>query len=572
MSAKAIQSKDLPRASSPEEVGISSRAILNLLDEFDRQGLEYHGLMLLRHGKVAFEAYRAPYTKENPHSIYSFSKSVAATAIGFAVEEGLLTLDTPVEELFPEYRPKKDAERWDKITVRHVLTMTTGLAFDVFHQNSRPDWVKDYLGSELRDEPGSIFHYTNENAYLISVIIHRLTGKTLFQYLTPRLFEPLHIEVPFSETDAQGRQGGGWGIIWKLEDSAKFIQCYLDNGKWDGKQVIPEWWAREATKYQVSNAENVKADSKVGYGYQFWMCAQPNTFACRGMFCQQGVGMRDYDAVFAYFGADADEQKPYDVIYPHFPAGFLDESIENPVDTEAQLALKERARTLSFPSPPVSKRNHELEKKINDGVVRLRPQLFLNTVGFPSSLLPMTVNEMALDRAGHINNIKLRFSENEVTFSWEEGKKTKYHNTLPLGLDGDYRKGHFSLSGFELDACSYAYWEDDRTLVLSIRPIQTCCCRTLRIRFNPNGRVKITPRSTPSFESIANNLVKLSYAYLNNNRLLCAVSDFVFGIAPAVMEANLYGRLRAGSKAIPVETRKADLSDQAKRESVQKPA
>ncbi|MDR2753406.1 MAG: beta-lactamase family protein, partial [Oscillospiraceae bacterium] len=218
----------LPRAKSPEEIGVSSRAILDLLKEFDRQGLEYHGLMILRHGKVAFEAFRKPYAAEIPHSIYSFSKSIAGTAAGFAIEEGLFSLDSTLAALFPEYRPKHAKKGWDDITIRHVLTMTTGLVFDVFHQSGAgTDWVKDYLHSKLRDTPGEVYHYTNENAYLISVLIRRLTGLSMFAYLRPRLFEPLGIDVPFSETDAQGNPAGGWGIIWKLEDSARFIQCYL---------------------------------------------------------------------------------------------------------------------------------------------------------------------------------------------------------------------------------------------------------------------------------------------------------------------------------------------------------
>lgn len=534
-------SRDLPRAKTPEEAGVSSQAVLNLLDEFEKQGLEYHALMILRHGKVAFEAYRKPYAKDIPHTIYSFSKSVASTAIGFAIDEGLITLETRIGELFPEYRPKFNTDKWDKINLRHVLTMSTGFTFNVFHQNSNPDWVKDYLHSFLRDEPGTVFHYTNENAYLISVIIEKLTGLKMFDYLKPRLFDPLEIEVPWTETDSQGRPAGGWGIQWKLEDSAKFIQCYLNNGKWNGRQVIPEWWAIEATKRQIGNEANIKEDSKVGYGYQFWICSLPNTFACRGMFCNQGVGMRDYDAAFVYFGADADEQKPYDVIYPHFPAGFIDDGSK--ADKEIVEKLKKRVKNLSFPEPPVSLRYPANERLLSQSVIKLQPQLLLNAVGFPLSFLPMTVNEMALDRAGNINGIELEFNGGELVFSWTEGRRKIYHNSIPAGLDGNYRKGHISLSGFEYDTYSFAYWESPDALVLNIRPIQSCCSRIFRFKLSSGGRVKVEVKSTPSYRSVADNLYRLSFAYLNNNRFLCGVSKIVFGLAPGVMEPDSYGRL-----------------------------
>ena len=536
MTAEKI--KALPRAAYPEEVGVSSQAILNLLDECERRNFEYHGLMILRHGKVVFEQYRKPYEAKIPHSIYSFSKSIAVTAAGFAVDEGLFSLDDPIGKHFPEYRPKRRAKLWDKVTLRHVITMTSGLAFDVFHQNSAPDWIGDYLSSKLRDEPGRVFHYTNECAYLISVLIRRLTEQTMWEYLTPRLFEPLGIEIPFTETDRHGNPGGGWGVIWKLEDSAKFIQCYLDGGKWLGKQVIPAWWAEEATKKQVSNSENLKDDSNKGYGYQFWICALPGAFAARGMFCQQGIGMREQDAVFCFFGAEADEQKTFDVIYPHFPAGFFNGSADADPDTLQK--LREREAGLSFPKPPKSRRS-PLEAVLKGKKIRLRKQLILGLSGYPQSVFPMLLNQMFVDRAGNLTDLRFDFREADAELSWKEGD---WLNSIPLGLDGEYRVGKIHLAGFAFDSYSYAYWEDERTLAVNIRPIQTCVSRTFRLRFQKK-RVNVSVRTTPSYESIANNLCRLSFAYLNNNKLLCLLSRFIFKIAPRILEGNLYGRIRA---------------------------
>jgi CubicO group peptidase (beta-lactamase class C family) len=540
--------QSLPHAAVPEEVGVSSRAILNLLDEFDKQGLEYHGFMLLRHGKVAYEIYKKPYAADIPHNIYSFSKSIAATAVGFAIDEGLFSLDDKLSGLFPAYQPTREngfkqkyIDRWNKVTLRHVITMTSGLAFDVFHQNSSPDWVKDYLHSRLRDEPGTVYHYTNECAYLCSVLVHKFTGQTLWEYLTPRLFEPLGIDVPYSETDAQGRQAGGWGVYWKLEDSAKFTQCYLNNGRYNGVQVIPEWWAKEATAFQSGNADNIKADSRAGYGYQFWISALPGAFASRGMFCQQGHGWREQDAVFAVFGADADEQKPYDVIYPHFPAGFIADG--SPVDKDALAEIRGRAETLEFPvitsdiNPAI-----DLMKQYN---IRLKRQRVLNLTGYPQSLLAMTVNQMAVDRAGNMDHVILDFKDGQLQFSWTEGKDARWKNSIPIGLDGKYRIGHISLSGFEFDTYSFGYWKKPNILKLHIRPIESCAERTFEIEFRTRRRVRITPRGTPSFVSIADNLCKLSYAYLNNSNFLYFWSKIIFKIAPYILEGRLYGKVKA---------------------------
>jgi CubicO group peptidase (beta-lactamase class C family) len=528
----------LPRAAAPEDAGVSGQAILDLLDEFDRQGLETHGLMILRHGQVVFEQYRAPYAAEIPHSIYSFSKSIAATAAGFAADEGLFSLDDKVGAYFPEYRPKRGAQHWDQVTLRHVVTMTSGLAFNVFHKNASPDWIKDYLHSRLRDTPGEIFHYTNECAYLFSVLIRRLTGQTMWTYLTPRLFAPLGIAVPFTETDHDGNPAGGWGVIWTLEDSAKFMQCYLDGGKWQGRQVIPAWWAREATQKQSDNSGNAKADSNKGYGYQFWLCAQENAFAARGMFCQQGIVMREEDAVFVLFGADADEQKPFDVIYPHFPAGFF--SGNRPPDPAVSAALKERAQSLRFPAPPVSRRVPAREAWLNGAVLKLRKQRLLNFAGYPQGLLPMTVNQMCADRAGNMTDIAFDFSADTLFFSWREGA---WRNRIPLGLDGHTRVGKIELSGFTFDTYGYAEWQNDHTLYLHIRPIQSCASNSFLIEFR-GRRVRMTPRSTPTYKSVAANLCALSFAYLNHNPLLCLFSRLLFRVAPYILEGRFYGRLK----------------------------
>ena len=115
----------LKRASSPEEVGVSSAAIKDIIEDFKEHNVEVHSLMILRHGKVAFESWAYPFTPEMPHIMYSVSKSFTSTAIGFAIEEGLLTLDTKVVDLFPEYNDEDD-EKLQKLNVFHLLTMTAG--------------------------------------------------------------------------------------------------------------------------------------------------------------------------------------------------------------------------------------------------------------------------------------------------------------------------------------------------------------------------------------------------------------------------------------------------------------
>lgn len=159
MPTARTKSKALPRADFPEQVGVSSKAISELLDDFERSGIELHSIMILRHGKVAFETWRDPYAPDIPHTMYSVSKSFTSIAIGFAIDEGLLTLDTKVIDIFPEYRPQKYDANLEKMTVFHLLTMTAGKDVSVLENKAKVSWLKSFsarAGRLPRARTGSI--------------------------------------------------------------------------------------------------------------------------------------------------------------------------------------------------------------------------------------------------------------------------------------------------------------------------------------------------------------------------------------------------------------------------------
>ena len=142
------KNKNIPRAKFPEQVGISSKEIGALIRDFDSSGIEVHSMMFIRHGKVAHECYRYPYNSETPHTMYSVSKSFTSIAVGFAIDEGLLTLDTKVIDIFPEFRPKKYDENLEKLTVFHLLTMSAGKDVSLISDKTKGTWVKDFFSSK----------------------------------------------------------------------------------------------------------------------------------------------------------------------------------------------------------------------------------------------------------------------------------------------------------------------------------------------------------------------------------------------------------------------------------------
>lgn len=213
----------IPRAESPEAVGVSSGCIKEFIDDLKANNIEMHSLMVIRDGKVAVECYNHPFSANRPHSCYSVSKSVTSTAIGFAVSEGLISLDTLVVDIFPEYRENKKDSYLNQLNIRHLVSMCSGKNVDILKDKGKIDWLDNFMKSPWYAKPGTDFRYVNENIYVLSAIIHKVTGMCIRDYLQPRLFEPLGIDYPFWETDRNGIEAGGWGIYLKTEDIAKIM-------------------------------------------------------------------------------------------------------------------------------------------------------------------------------------------------------------------------------------------------------------------------------------------------------------------------------------------------------------
>lgn len=286
----------LPRC-TPEEAGIASAVVERLFTSIDEQSdkLGPHGVMLLRHGKVLAEGWWAPYRPQIPHMLYSMSKSVVGTAVGMAVDEGLLSVDELLSDVFSDM-PEAQGKSMRNMRVWHLLTMSTGSRFNEFGSMLDADWVRMFLESTPRFEPGTAFEYDSMNTYMLVAVLKRKTGMGLLDFLGPRLFAPLGITRYTWETCPQNLEKGGWGLSLCLEDAAKLGQLYLQNGLWEGRRLLSEEWVREATRPQIATPNG---ESKFGYGYQIWV--NPMGYQFNGAFGQYVVVMPKYDAVAAIY-------------------------------------------------------------------------------------------------------------------------------------------------------------------------------------------------------------------------------------------------------------------------------
>ena len=335
---------ELPR-STPEEQGISSSALLSFIEAADKNIEGLHSFMLLRHGHVVAEGWWAPYNAQSPHTLWSLSKSFTSTAVGIAIAEGKLSLDDEVLKFLPEDAPADPSKNLKSMRVSDLLRMSTGQQAEPPRPPDQP-WTKAFLAQPVPFKPGTHFLYNSVGTYMCSAIVQKVTGQTVLDFLKPRLFEPLGIEHPTWEMSPQGISTGGWGLNIRTEDIARFGQLYLQKGKWDGKQLVPEAWVDAATSRQTSNGSNPKSDWDQGYGYQFWRCRN-GAYRGDGAFGQYCIVMPEQDAVIAITSGLKDMQKPLDLIWEKLLPAMKPAPLA--ADNESRKKLETALKQLSIP-------------------------------------------------------------------------------------------------------------------------------------------------------------------------------------------------------------------------------
>jgi CubicO group peptidase (beta-lactamase class C family) len=343
-------SQSLPR-STPEEQGISSQSICDFVAAVDKINT-LHSFMIVRHGHVIAEGWWKPEAADKPHVLWSLSKSFCSTAVGLAVAEGKLSLDDPVLRFFPADAPADPSENLKAMKVRDVLSMSCGHDTESKITNNAPT-VQQFLTHPLIHKPGTHFQYNTLGTYMLSAIVTKVTGQTVLEYLKPRLFEPLGIKNPKWDASPEGNSLGGYGLYLCTEDIAKFGQLYLQKGKWNGKQLLPEAWVEEATRKHVSNDQashsKIGVDWTQGYGFQFWRCTH-NAFRGDGRAGQVCVVIPEKDVVVA-ITADANSfQTEMNAVWDHLWPACRAEAL--PSDASAQEKLKQTvANLVAHPAP-----------------------------------------------------------------------------------------------------------------------------------------------------------------------------------------------------------------------------
>ncbi len=476
---------------APEEVGVDSKVITAFLNEINEKGLGLQSFTVVCHDKVCAQGFFKPYNADTPHVLYSMSKSVTSTAIGFAVSEGLISLNDRVAEFFPEYpMSKRPFNRM--LTIRMLLTMHSDKLITVLDEKGQKDWIANFMGATFILPPNTKFNYISENTFMLSAIISRVTGMSVVDYLYPRIFEPLGIEKPFWEMDGAGNNAGGWGLYMKSEDLAKFFLPYIHNGKWiDGTQIVPEIWVKEATRKQVNSVRDGYIDNMEGYGYQFWRNPIANSSRADGLFGQRCFLFPDYDALVVLNCGEAEDYKVMKVFWKYFPQCFGYETL--PENKQAYDEMLETIEGCHVEELPATERNIETEQKISGRLIKCKTSEFV-------SVVTISITQMLYNKPGEINEMKFTFEDDRLLFYWKE---KEYENTIEVGLNGEYGVSEITLGDLNYHTYSKAAWQEDGTLKLWIRPIETAHVRKFTFEFRDNDVVKVINEMSPKFEDLA---------------------------------------------------------------------
>ena len=398
----------LPR-STPEAQGIRSEAIADFFRALDEGGYQVHGIMILRHDHVIAEHWWYPYAPQIKHAMYSNTKTWTATAIGFAVQEGLLKVSDRVMDFFPDLLPEHPAPELASLTVKHLLSMSAGHR-STYYEGSGDDQVRAFLAMDYAHAPGTSFAYNITCSHMLSQIITRVTGETLYEYLRPRLMDPLGISEDIVwEMDLSGRNMGNGGMHARTSDLAKFGTFLKNKGRWGGKQLLDPAWIEDMTTPHIwqntdrDPAINAQDDGSQGYGYQTWM-GRHGSWRAIGASNQLTMVIPDSDVVVAVHASIGDENGFNSLVYQ-----LCDTMEDGEIDPYVQFDLNAflAGYALKMPFAP----------------------------GDPAAALRSCTRRFAMEQNAYgIRTVDFRFDKDGNMYLTLEGDA--FTTNLPFGLDG----------------------------------------------------------------------------------------------------------------------------------------
>jgi len=296
---------------TPEEQGMNSVYLESMVEYFTTNGIQIDSLLVIKNGWIVFEEYPSTFGPDDTHHLFSCTKSITSALMGIALRLGYLeSINTSVLDYFPERDFTNPSERKDKITIKNLLEMTSGLDWNEEQHGNivndynkmvhSEDWIKYVLDKPMAAEPGSVFLYNSGASHILSAIIQELTHNTTLDFAVANLFQYLGITEFEWNQDPQGVYSGASGLKMKPLDMAKIGYLYIRDGLWDGLQLVSQDWVAMTTTSQVH------VDETLDYSYQWWVLSELGAYYALGWGYQSITVVPEYNLVVVVTAATID--------------------------------------------------------------------------------------------------------------------------------------------------------------------------------------------------------------------------------------------------------------------------
>ncbi len=285
---------------TPEEAGISSKAVLGFIRTLEQYHHCTHSILMARGNKIFAECYYAPFHPDFQHRMYSVSKSFVSVAVGLLVEDGKLSLEDRLVDFFPDSQNQYRNEKLEAMTIRQMLTMETCMSDNInWFYSGTQDRTQVYFQMAADRNAGTLFRYDSPGSYMLCAIVEKITGKPFLEFMKERFL----LKTGFSPNAYCLKAPGGYsfgdsGVMCTARDLLCFARFVMNGGTWDGIRYMKEDYLREATARQVDNSAcGFVSYGDYGYGYQIWK-APRDGFAFVGMGDQFAICDPKTDFIF----------------------------------------------------------------------------------------------------------------------------------------------------------------------------------------------------------------------------------------------------------------------------------
>lgn len=454
---------------SPAAVGIPSRDVHVLLEALEASGTEMHGMIILRHGLVAAEGHWAPFCAGQVHGSQSLTKTMTGSAFGVAMLEGLMTLDTKLTDIFPEYAHHCAGKPyWDELRMRHLTTMSAGME----KQPAVTDvqWIEKFFTMDIVHKPGTAFYYNSAACSMVGACIRRLTGLGLREYLRDRLLRPIGIDADSIKWHCHpdGMENGSGGLVSTTEDNARLMELYRQRGNWHGRQLLSKEWIDFALA-----AQNENLPAPLAYCGMMWK--REECFMADGAMGQWSMLFPEKDVIVSLNQTISNSAQGEAVLKAvfSFARGLSDTAVDE--EEHAAQLLGERLKRLALKAPECQRSQKLLSRLSGKGytITQGKVRFFADDLAIFQQSFSISVLGFRFDV--HDGNLL-------VTVKMDEGSVV-----CPCGLKGQRLITTVDTRNPAKTLALSGFMPDDDTLCMEIRWLESCRVHRLTFRFLDSG-------------------------------------------------------------------------------------